>query len=170
MNIFFLDVDLEKNAMMYHDAHVRKIIVEIAQMLSTTHHLLDNNEKNKAKLYKPTHVNHPMSKWVRENKYNYLYALDIFKHLCNEFEYRFGKKHKSSELIPYLYIPRGLLYPMNQCSLIFDFTTPPLCMPDKYKNMPNYIISYRYYYMCEKMQDKNGRPHKWTKRENIIKK
>lgn len=169
MNIFFLDNDVEKNAMLYHDAHVRKIIVEIAQMLSTAHHLLDNNEKNKAKLYKPTHVNHPMSKWVRESRGNYYYALEILKQLCKEFEYRFDKKHKTSELIPYLYIPRGLMNPMHVCSDTIWNTTPPLCMPDKYKNKPNYIMSYRYYYMCEKMQDKNGRPHKWTKRESFIK-
>ncbi|NCD06662.1 MAG: hypothetical protein EOL97_11110 [Spirochaetia bacterium] len=165
MNIFFLDNDVEKNAMLYHDAHVRKIIVEIAQMLSTAHSLLDSNEKNKAKLYKPTHANHPMTKWVRESRGNYCYTLEILKQLCKEFEYRFDKKHKTSELIPYLSnIPRGLMNPMHTCSNIIWNTTPPLCMPEKYK-CDDFIQAYRRYYIGEKQYDKNGKPHKWTKRD-----
>ena len=50
MNIFILDKDPMKAAMMLCDRHVPKMIVESAQMLSTVHRLLDGNpEKRRSK-------------------------------------------------------------------------------------------------------------------------
>ena len=50
MNIFILDKDPMKAAMMLCDRHVPKMIVESAQMLSTVHRLLDGKpEKRRSK-------------------------------------------------------------------------------------------------------------------------
>ena len=50
MNIFILDKDPMKAAMMLCDRHVPKMIVESAQMLSTVHRLLDGTpEKRRSK-------------------------------------------------------------------------------------------------------------------------
>ncbi|MDD2470061.1 MAG: hypothetical protein PHI22_03960 [Bacilli bacterium] len=185
MNIFFLDNDVEKNAMLYHDAHVRKIIVEIAQMLSTAMHyeclinyykyksndlktIKIENDKYKInnkeyvdvpeqlqKIYKPAYINHPMTKWVRETGLNFYVTKNILDNLLIEYYYRFNKIHKCSELSHNL----KLLYNSS-----LELTTPPQCMPEKYK-CDDFIQAYRRYYIGEKQYDKNGKPHKWTKRD-----
>ena len=77
------------------DKHVVKMILEYGQMLSTAHRVLDGEHKiiqKKRKVHyyelgstleayipKATHVNHPCSKWVRENSNNYLFVFYSFK-------------------------------------------------------------------------------------------
>lgn len=48
MNIFFLHFDTKKCAQMHLDKHVVKMILESAQLLSTVHHV--SNEENKKKI------------------------------------------------------------------------------------------------------------------------
>lgn len=43
MNIFMLDKDVTKAAQAHCDTHVSKMVTELAQMLSTAHHLLDQD-------------------------------------------------------------------------------------------------------------------------------
>ena len=77
MNIFYLDSDPVKAAQMQCNAHVVKMIVESAQMLSTAHRLLDGVETRRPSLsgrmgkywalsdaretllYKAVHMAHP---------------------------------------------------------------------------------------------------------------
>ena len=64
MNIFIFDKDPQTNAQMHCDKHLRKMIVEYAQIMSTVIHLdlLTNPEFKTAsnfKIYKKTHENHP---------------------------------------------------------------------------------------------------------------
>ena len=40
--------------------------------------------------YKKAHVNHPMTKWMRASKANYLFAVRLAAALAREFEYRYG--------------------------------------------------------------------------------
>jgi len=137
MNIFFLSENPVEAAPYYYDSHCRKIILELAIMLSAAHHLLEG-EKN---VYKLAWQNHPMSKWVRENKTNYIWAYNMFCALCDEFKYRFGKIHKTDITLRTIlqYIPENI-------SQSNQFTKPPLCMPDEYKK-DNYIDAYRNYYV-----------------------
>src|SRR6056297_2083911 len=111
MNIFYLDEDTSKAAQYHMDKHVRKMIIEYAQLLSTAHRVLDGhvhidtsdtgrkikrwytNDWRDEIFYKSTHVNHPSSRWVRESAYNYTYLYNLFCALCDEYIYRFGKKH-----------------------------------------------------------------------------
>lgn len=170
MNIFYLDENPEKCAKAHYDTHVRKMIVESAQMLSTAHRVLDGystiqlNKANRRmtvwklddsrdkELYKSTHVNHPCSLWVRESIHNYLYLYRLMVALINEFDYRWGKTHATSRLINTLAIP-----PKN--------ISKTAATPFKIATTPNNrekdpVIAYRNYYMNEKLS-----LYGYTKRE-----
>lgn len=114
MNIFVLDNDPVKAAQLQCDKHVVKMIVESAQMLSTTHRMLDGNEiKRPSKsgrtmvkyyelpderediLYKAVHFNHPCTVWSRESCCNYSWHYEHFIALCDEYKYRYGKTHST---------------------------------------------------------------------------
>jgi len=156
MNIFFLSEDPIESAQFQHDIHVRKMIVESAQLLCAAHHI-NGSSADKSKIYKLTHKNHPMAIWVRSSSSNYEWLLDHLGALLDEFSYRFDKPHKTSELYKYLKVQ---LNPVISGPL----STPPLCMPEKYIS-GDYINSYRNYYKLAKQVDKNGKSmSKYTKR------
>lgn len=148
MNIFYLDQDPYVAARWHGDKHVSKMIIETAQMLSTAHHVLskeyDANGKpfshkaNKLGLYKPTHINHPCSKWIRENSANYDWAWKLFEGLCSEFYIRRAKIHATERLLDTLKIKPDITYALK-------YTTPALAMPDEFKT-DNPVESYRRYY------------------------
>jgi len=114
MNIFVLDNDPVKAAQLQCDKHVVKMIVESAQMLSTTHRMLDGTEMKKPSksgktmvkyyelpderediLYKSVHFNHPCTVWTRESCCNYSWHYEHFIALCDEYKYRYGKTHST---------------------------------------------------------------------------
>jgi hypothetical protein len=68
--------------------------VEIAQLLSTAHHILDK-EKAIPGIYKATHANHPCAVWVRESAQNYVWALSLGRHLVLEYLRRYGRYNAS---------------------------------------------------------------------------
>jgi hypothetical protein len=106
MNIFVLDPSPILAARAQHDRHVVKMILESCQMLSgAAQHseckrlqfLLDDFEREL--LYKPTHTNHPASKWVRESLHNFVWLTIHLDELLREYHRRFpGKTHKCSNL------------------------------------------------------------------------
>lgn len=53
---------------------------------------LDNTELD-LKLYAATHTGHPCTKWTMESLNNYLWLYEHFCALCDEYTYRYGKKH-----------------------------------------------------------------------------
>lgn len=61
MNIFRLDNDPISAAIYQCDKHVVKMCLETAQLLSTTHRVLDGEEASPV-LYKATHKNHPSAR------------------------------------------------------------------------------------------------------------
>lgn len=116
MNIFYLDESPRLAAQYHNQSHCVKMILETCQLLSTAHHVLDGP---KPLIYKPTHINHPSSKWVRTNDKCYEWAGDLLGWLCAEFKYRNGKTHKSESigLVEFLMdnkptnIPTGIFVP-----------------------------------------------------------
>jgi hypothetical protein len=82
----------------------------------------------------------------------------LAEELCGEFEFRRKKAHASARLLPRLKelireIPNG------------NFSCPPQCMPEIYKNS-NVVTAYRSYYINEKKFDKRGsRMDIWFPRE-----
>lgn len=179
MNIFYLDTDPVKAAQYMTDSHVVKMILESAQLLSTAHRLLDGEMQEHKRLvpgssetpkyrkhkmwvlpderqhimYLATHRNHPSAVWVRERVENYLWLVDHFFALMDEYTFRYGKQHATKKLGYYLQSP-----PFNLKE--YDFTPPPSAMDNIYIISNDPVINYRNYY-------KHGKAHlhKWTKRE-----
>ena len=176
MNIFYLDSDANVAAKYHLDKHVVKMILESAQILCTTHRVLDgtqtkikkvtktgktrevnsfilSNSDKDSLLYSATHINHPCTIWSRESINNYMWLYQLFIELCDEYTYRYSKKHKTDILL------RDALKnpPKNMSSL--DFTKPAQAMPDEYK-CSDAVQAYRTYYMKDKRKFA-----KWTKRE-----
>ena len=144
MNIFYLHKNPHQSARMHCDKHCVKMILETAQLLSTAHRELDgDNYANLYGLYKSTHKNHPSAVWVRQSTSNYQWAYELLKHLCEEYTSRYGKVHKTSRLLHALNFT-----PMN--IPVMDFTPPPQCMPDEYKQKST-VGAYRHYYLNEKL-------------------
>jgi hypothetical protein len=161
MNTFYLHKDPVIAAEMHCDKHAVKMPVESAQMLSTVHRYLDGkqtfrlsakgknmkhwqlaDENKENKLYKVAHLNHPSTIWTRQSSENYLWHYELFKALLGEYTYRYGKVHKSAQLLDMLSIlPKNI--PEG------EFTQPPQCMPDQYK-CDDSVQAYRNYYMGEK--------------------
>jgi hypothetical protein len=163
MNLFILDQNPDTAARLQCDKHVVKMVVESAQMLSTAHRVLDGIEilrpsksgKTNQKywrltgdreeyLYTAVHVGHPCTQWTMESTTNYGWHLVHFVALCDEYTYRYGKVHKSSELIPYLMeLPRNIKEgPLNPFRLAMG--SNPECM---YEDDP--VRSYREFYQTK---------------------
>ena len=74
MNIFVTHLDPVKCAQNLDDKRVIKMILESAQMLSTSINVSGGKGP-----YKTTHVNHPCSVWVRSSNANYYWLLNHFQ-------------------------------------------------------------------------------------------
>jgi len=171
LNIFVLDLHPKIAAKFHNDFHIRKMIVESAQMLSTAHRFLDGDryfeisqknrriERFKLKsekekfLYKAAYINHPCNVWARKSSENYLWLYELYKNLCLEFEYRFDKLHKTKTLDFYLKdLPINI---KKEKRTFFAEAMPEYC---KVKN--DIVSSYRNYYLKEKKH-----LAVWTKQE-----
>ena len=155
MNIFLLDTDTKKCAQYHCDKHSTKMCVEYAQILCGVHWVQGGEAP-----YKLSHRNHPCSIWARESLSNYLYLCELGLELCKEYTYRYGKRHKSQEVIEWCLINKPNIADK-------EFTEPARAMPDEYKS--NCVVeSYRNYYMGEKTKIavwKNRETPEWFKME-----
>lgn len=95
MNVFHLEFDPVKAARMHCDEHVRKMLIEYAQMMSTAHRITNPNHPHLDQLYAETHANHKSNVWLRESKGNYIWLYTLWAELANLFERHSGKHHKS---------------------------------------------------------------------------
>ena len=148
MNIFVLDLDTKKCAEYHNDKHVVKMILETAQLLCGVHWVVGGEAP-----YKLSHKNHPCSIWVRECIENYVWLCDFGIDLCEEYKYRYGKIHKSRQIIEWciLHIPN-----LKENG---DLTKFPLAMPNECK-IGSPVQSYRNYYITHKYNIS-----KWKNRE-----
>jgi hypothetical protein len=134
MNIFVLDLDPRKCATYHSNSHVVKMILETAQLLCGVHHMTGSDAP-----YKLSHKNHPCAIWARECMENYVWLCDLGIELCKEYTYRYGKRHKSQDIIEWCMInlpnieEKGVLTPFK------------LAMPDECK-VGDPVESYREYY------------------------
>jgi len=135
MNIFLLDWDVKKCAQYHCDKHVVKMILETAQLLCGVHHTISPTDQIP---YKLSHKNHPCAIWARESVTNYLYLCELGLELCKEYTYRYGKRHKSQDVIEWCITNKAKISDKG-------LTRPALAMPDEYK-VEDVIQSYRNYY------------------------
>lgn len=157
VNIFHLDENPRICAEWYFDKHVVKIILEIAQMTSTAVHQFKDAENlyKLHNLYKPTHVNHPMSIWVRESRKNFEWTLLLGFFLVKEHLYRYpkSKRHASFKILK-------TCWKLRECIPGGNKTVPPCVMPEIY-HTDNVYNSYKLYY-CGSEKRKLA---KWTARQ-----
>lgn len=143
MNIFVVDTDPIVAAKSLCDQHVVKMILESAQLLCSPF--------DKAP-YKRTHYNHPCAKWVRRSQDNYSWLLQHAVALCAEYSYRYGKVHKSYEVIQWCADHR------YELPIPIDGLTPfANAVADEFKHL-RITEAYRQYYIKYKTFAK------WTKR------
>ena len=159
MNLFFLSLDPDQCAKWHCDKHVVKMILEIVQMLYTAWHVngvLPSGAplcKSSGKPgYKKAHVNHPMTKWMRQSRGNYDFAVRLAAALALEFEYRYGHYHSCTKHVIWLAAHQP---PFDSQ----EMTPVPQCMPDQYKVPGDSVQAYRNYYLGDK-----SRFAKWSKR------
>lgn len=99
MNIFVTDPNPYASAAALDDKRVVKMCLETAQILSTAVWAMDPAYHARAKLYKPTHVRHPVVRWVRESGRNMLWTWHHFNALLMEYAQRYGKQHACEKLL-----------------------------------------------------------------------
>jgi hypothetical protein len=150
MNIFVLDLDTNKCAKYHNNKHCIKQLLETAQLLCGVH--WSTNSQHSIP-YKLSHKNHPCAIWARESINNYLWLCELGLSLCEEYTYRYGKTHKSQDIIEWCFINEPNLPKHN------SITPFALAMPDECK-VPNIVDSYRNYYMMHKRDIAN-----WKERE-----
>jgi hypothetical protein len=172
MNIFYFSDDTGKCARWHLDRHVVKMVVEYAQLMSTAHRVLDGVEyAGKTRLdrnikrwllpdnrentvYKASHINHPSGIWVRQSNNNYNWLYSLFCELANEYQYRYGRAHKT-----YNELKDVLKTPPNNIEVGY-FTQPTPAMPDVYKISRDSRECYKAYYRGAKRGFA-----KWSKRQ-----
>ena len=139
MNIFYLDKCPKKAAELQYNKHVVKMILESAQMLCATHHVIGNPNDSP---YRLAHKNHPSTIWVRENSLHYDWLYFHMRALGLEYTKRYGKEHMSITKCRHLHVhPENIPHE--------PFMQPPQCMPDEYKDKCS-IKAYWNYYIGEK--------------------
>lgn len=183
MNIFYLDPCPVQAAQWMCDKHVVKMILETAQLLSTAHRVLDGTQiesvsksgrkvkrwvlpdERENVLYSATHINHPSAVWCRESQLNYKWLVKHFAGLCWEYNRRYNKNHKTSEISDWLEeTPHNLKK--------YQFTNPPNCMDAKYIISNNPVLNYQQYYRVGKAHIhawKNCNPPPWINNSKNIK-
>ncbi len=137
MNIFVLDQNHKLNAQYHVDRHVVKMIVEQAQLLCSVYYYTGQDEISP---YRLTHKNHPCAIWTRESLSNWKWLRDATLALAEEYTYRYGKLHKSGEIVKSLPEPK-----------LIDIGMTPFAqaMPESYRNN-NVVEAYRKYYREDK--------------------
>jgi hypothetical protein len=138
MNIFYIDKDPIIAAQQLSDPHIRKMQIESAQMCCTAHWAVGNEAP-----YKRAHFNHPSTIWARQSIQHYNWLVEHGLEICKEFTLRYGKHHKTQDVLEWLQANKPNL-PDN------GFISPPLCMPDHYKKN-DAIDAYRNFYVKDKL-------------------
>lgn len=154
MNIFVLDTDVKICAQYHCDKHVIKMLVEYAQMLSTTVRLTTEHDIG----YRITHKNHPCTIWARKSLSNWRWLKSLSKEVNDEYKFRYDKSvnHKSYDMIQTLPEPN-----IPDIGL----TEFPLAMPEHCK-VGSATDSYRYLYNNDKrsfVTYKKRKQPKWLK-------
>jgi hypothetical protein len=129
---------------------IREFVDEEAHEVITMHNhkLVIENQV----CYNATHANHPSNVWARENGSNYWWLLRLLQACLEEYTFRYGKKHATEQLMPFLKlapkrIPSG------------DQTPFPQAMPPQYQVPNDSVVAYHRFYLGSKI-----RFTKWTTR------
>lgn len=135
------------------DKHVPKMVLETAQMLCTARHIHGLDAP-----YKRAYEKHPCTQWVASSANNYKWTWCLGVGLGSEYERRFGKTHKSFEVI------KSLASDVSCVGVDIPMTPFALAMPDEYK-CDDPVDAYRAYYKGDKASfaswDRSETPDWW---------
>lgn len=155
MNIFYLDHNEKKCAAYHCDKHVNKMIIEHLQMMSVAlaHYGYTPARKKDGNYYSTrAYKNHPCTRWVKTSSANFLWLFRMTRHLCIEFEHRYGKRHAGQTSLVGL-VKEGTISNLIDQDIYphIGYTSPALAMPD-YCHHPDPVVAYRTYYNLEKWE------------------
>ena len=124
MNVFAPHFHPTLSARALHDKHVVKMTLETAQLASTVAHEFGIEFPGQ---YRPTHANHPCTRAMIESP---LYRAWVMLHgaaLAAEYTRRYGKRHKSQDVI------EAATEALGPYPSIWHQRIPfPLCMPEEF--------------------------------------
>jgi hypothetical protein len=158
MNIFILSWCVEECARFHFDRHVVKMILEMAQILSTAHYLLPLYQIDQTtfeNIYKPINKKHPCCVWVSEHVNNYRYTVELGLALCKEYTFRYeGRVHKTERVLKFLKEnepPSHLFTKCKSKNFIgkYKVTEPMQAMPPRFRVEGDVITSYMQYYHAD---------------------
>jgi hypothetical protein len=136
MNIFAIHSNPFISGSYLVDKHIVKMPLETAQMLCSTHTLVNSGIKAP---YLPSHLKHPCNLWLTESEENYDWLIYHGISLCFEYSERYGRVHSCLQVI--------LWAEENRPKLPKKSITPfAIAMPDVYKISDNPVECYREYY------------------------
>lgn len=164
MNIFCLDKDPQKCAWYHSDIHIPKMVLESVQLLfngyyesellvhqnfnsgylseeqwlSDTHRTLSDH--GCPKWYKPSHWNHPCSRWARRGIENWRWLRFLAYYLEGEYYQRFGKEHACKPIIDWMMENEPQLPKKG------FITKRPQSMPEHLQIKGKTVMAYREYY------------------------
>jgi hypothetical protein len=172
MNLFILSSNPTKAAEAHADKHVVKMILEACQMLYSAHwtsaypELLENksavavsraqklldlppslanapSRNGGEQAYRPVHLHHPCTKWIRASLENYMWACDLAIAIGHEFTFRYGKIHGCQVHAEWLRQNPPFLPSLG-------LQTFAIAMNPEYKISDNPIECYHHYYRTSK--------------------
>lgn len=116
MNLFVTDKCPVKSAAHLDNKRVVKMAVETAQLLSSALSYYGAKAP-----YRPTHMGHPVTRWVRATRANYMWTVEHLSALTAAYRLRFGRPHKCESLLPLFIrelwaIPDGPLTSFINCT------------------------------------------------------
>ena len=151
MNIFVLDMNIEKCARYHCDQHVVKMILESVQIVCTV-----LNKKGFTTPYKSTHTKHPCVLWAGQSFDNLKWLTSLARALNREYKYRYRKseQHVSMHVLDQVKTMRFESIGLTEFAQ---------AMPEKYKVPGDPVSAYRGFYVGEKL-----RFAKWTRRRRPI--
>lgn len=127
MNIFFSCTAPDACAVVLDDSRVIKMILETAQILCTvfqewghTFPVTPDGVSTAGGItpYRPTHVNHPCTRWAAHpDRNNYVWLWAHLTALCDEYTHRYGREHACARLIE----------PLHLGDHLGGITAPPRC-------------------------------------------
>lgn len=176
MNIFTLSTDPVEAAQLMCDQHINKMILESAQLLSTTVHLrygLQHSSPYCTSLYKRTHESHPCQFWLMESKANCDWLYEHLQALEVERQERWDRwETHQSRLIAAMAHNALALLPKNSVWAMSALTPPRCAMPLECQqftidepNWPDAVSSYHVYYQVKKNSwEHDGKKMTWTNR------
>lgn len=158
MNIFALSSDPTEAAKAQCNAHVVKMILETAQLLSAAH-------PTERAPYKHTHLNHPCAKWARASLANYVWLVRHGLALSAEYTARYGKIHKTQAVLEWLAVNSPDIPDVGLTPFAVAIKDPAYWRDDP-------IEAYRAYYIGEKKKFAKWAPRSippswWPLKEDV---